>query len=166
MQISLRRWEMSDAKALTIIANNINIWNNVRDRMPHPYHLEDARRWITETRKENPAKNFCIMYDGWVAGSVGIQLYDDVYRCNAEIGYFVAEPYWRNGIATEAVKLMSEYAFKNFDLERLFAVIFADNTASARVLQKNGFYLESIRRKIAVKAGLVRDDMVWVKWKA
>lgn len=162
--IKLRPWVMEDALSLSIMANNKNIWDNVRDRLPHPYHLDHAKKWILSTKKENPALNFCIEYDGWVAGSAGIVLQDDVYRKTAEVGYFVAEPYWGKGIATKALALLTDYIQSDFDLVRIFAITFTYNQASMAVLRKNNFYLESVRRKAAIKNNEVVDDMVWVKW--
>lgn len=162
--IKLRRWQSEDALSLSIMANNKKIWDNVRDRLPHPYTLEDARTWIASTQKENPAVNFCVEYDGWVAGSAGIILQNDIYRKSAEVGYFIAEPYWGKGIATKALSILISYLQNNFDLVRVYAIIFTHNQASIQVLRKNNFYLESIRRKAAIKNDQIIDDMVWVKW--
>lgn len=162
--IKLRRWQMEDAMALSIMANNKNIWDNVRDRLPNPYTLQDAKTWIASTKKENPPLNFCVEYDGWVAGSAGILLQDDIYRKSAEVGYFIAEPYWGKGIATKALALLTDYIQTEFDLVRIYAVTFTHNEASKQVLRKNNFYLESIRRNAAIKNNMVLDDMIWVKW--
>lgn len=162
--IKLRRWQAEDTLSLSLMANNKKIWDNVRDRLPHPYTLEDARNWIVSTQKENPVLNFCVEYDGWVAGSAGILLQDDIYRKSAEVGYFIAEPYWGKGIATKALSILMGYIQDNFDLVRICAITFSHNEASIKVLQKNNFYLESIRRKAAIKNDQLIDDMVWVKW--
>ncbi len=162
--IKLRPWHMEDAGPLSIMANNKKIWDNVRDRLPNPYTLEDAKAWIASTKKEKPALNFCIEYDGWIAGSAGILLQDDIYRKSAEVGYFIAEPYWGKGIATKALQILLEYTQNNFDFVRIYATTFAHNHASQQVLRKNNFYLESIRRKATFKNDTLMDDMVWVKW--
>lgn len=155
---------MVDAVPLSLMANNKKIWDNVRDRLPNPYTLEDAKTWIASTKKENPTLNFCIEFDGWVAGSAGILLQDDIYRKCAEVGYFIAEPYWGKGIATKALQILVHYIRENFDLVRIYATTFAHNDASIQVLRKNKFYLESIRRNAAIKNNILMDDMIWVKW--
>ncbi len=80
-----------------------------------------------------------------------------------EIGYFIGEPYWGKGIATEAVRQLVEYIRGRFPVHRLFAGVFGHNTASMKVLQKNGFYLESIHRKALFKNNALLDEYVWVR---
>jgi len=163
MNVILREWKKSDATTLARIANNKKIWDNVRDRLPYPYSEKDAKEWLALVRKQKIVTTFCVEANGEVAGSIGFTLKDDVYRKNAEIGYFIAEEYWRSGIATEAVKQLVDYIEKNFDVVRIYAEVFDYNKASMKVLEKNGFYLESIRKKAAIKNDVILDDYVWVK---
>ena len=164
-QIILRPWQTDDAAQLTFIANNRNIWNNLRDRLPHPYTRADAIKWITHCRIQHPTQNFAVVFDKLVIGSAGIMIKDDVYKKNIEIGYFVGEPYQGKGVATETVRILLEYIDMRFDAVRIYAEVFAHNKASMRVLQKNDFYLESIRKKSAIKNGEILDDYIWVKLK-
>lgn len=69
--------------------------------------------------------------------------------------------YW--GVATEALRQFTEYAFSTFEVVRLEAGVFAHNHGTMRALEKNGYFLESIRRQAVVKHGQVQDDYVWVK---
>ena len=87
----------------------------------------------------------------------------DVFRLNAEIGYFIAKDFWEKGLATQAVKKMTEYAFANFDIVRLVAGVFDFNTSSMNVLKKNGCHLESIRKNAVIKNGKIIADCIWVK---
>jgi [ribosomal protein S5]-alanine N-acetyltransferase len=162
-QVILRQWKREDAQQLALIANNRNIWNNVRDRLPSPYTVMDALQWINHCLSEKPHLNFAIECEHKVVGSIGCVLKDDVYRKNVEIGYFIGEPYWGNGIATAAVKEMLVYIQKQFNVIRIYAEVFEHNKASMEVLRKNGFYLESIRRKAAIKNNAIIDDYIWVK---
>lgn len=163
MKVILREWKRSDAEALAKIANNKKIWDNVRDRLPHPYTLKDAHEWLDLVKAQKVNTTFCIEADGKLAGSIGIVLRDDVYRKTAEIGYFVGEEYWGKGIATEAIRQMMDYVKKEFDVVRVFAEVFEYNKASMKVLEKNGFYLECIRKKAVIKNNVVLDDCIWVK---
>ncbi|MER3498330.1 MAG: hypothetical protein C4308_06685 [Chitinophagaceae bacterium] len=79
---------------MAAIANNKKIWDNVRDRLPHPYSEKDAKEWIALVHQQKTETTFCVEADGEVAGSIGFILKDDVYRKNIEIGYFIGEPYW------------------------------------------------------------------------
>jgi len=164
MNVVLREWKKSDAAALAKIANNKKIWDNVRDRLPFPYTKKDAKEWLTLVKKQKePATTFCVEADGELAGSIGITLKEDVFRKTAEIGYFVGEEYWGKGIATEAIRQMVDYTQKKFDIIRIYAEVFEFNKASMKALEKNGFYLECIRRKAAIKNNVIVDDYVWVK---
>jgi len=110
-----------------------------------------------------PAVNLAIDVNGHAVGGIGLILNGDVYIKSAEIGYWIGEEYWGQGITTEAVRLMTEYAFYYFDLLRLYAEVFENNKASMRVLEKNGYYLEGVRRKAVFKNEVLMDDYIWVK---
>ena len=163
MKVILREWKRSDADALAAIANNKKIWDNVRDRLPFPYTKKDAKEWLELVKKQKIVTTFCVEVDGELAGSIGVTLRDDVYRKTAEIGYFIGEEYWGKGVATEAIKQMVNYVHKKFDIVRIFAEVFEFNKASMKALEKNGFYLESIRKKAAFKNNIILNDYVWVK---
>ena len=163
MKVILRQWKRSDASALAHIANNKKIWDNVRDKLPHPYSKKHAKNWLALVKKQEKVTTFCVEADGELVGSIGVNLKDDVYRKTAEIGYFIGEEYWGKGIATEAIGQMVHYVHKHFDVLRIYAEVFEYNKASMRALEKNGFYLECIRKKAAIKNSLILDDYVWVK---
>jgi RimJ/RimL family protein N-acetyltransferase len=159
----LRPWRSDDVQPLAAIANNRKIWNNLRDQLPSPYTIANAEQWITDCSAQKPVINFAITYNNEVAGSIGCVPKIDVYRKSMEIGYFIGENFWGIGIATDAVSALLKYIENNFDVIRIYAEVFANNKASMKVLQKNGFYLESIRRKATIKNNIVLDDYVWVK---
>ncbi len=162
--ILLRPWHRRDAAALALIANDRNIWDNVRDQLPFPYTLADAVQWINHCHTQEPPVSFAIEYKGSVAGSIGCVPQQDVYRKNMEIGYFVGESFKGKGIATGAVRILESYIVSRFDVVRIYAKVFAHNTASMKVLQKNGFFLESIHRKAAFKNNQLIDEYQWVKF--
>jgi ribosomal-protein-alanine N-acetyltransferase len=163
MAVTLRKWKKSDVDALTKIANNKNIADNLRDQFPFPYKKSDAKKWIGNVKKQEITNNFCVEADGEVAGSVGFVFKEDVYRKNVEIGYFIGEKYWGRGIGTEAIRQTLEYVEKKFDPVRVYAEVFEHNIASMKVLEKNGFHLEGIRKKAVIKNGVIMDDHIWVK---
>ena len=161
--IVLRPWQKQDARELALVANNKNIWNNVRDALPSPYTEMDALQWIAYVNDQKPVANFAIVYKGQVAGTIGCRLKSDISRKNIEIGYFVGESFWGKGVATEAVKQLVDFIHTRMDAIRIYAHVFARNKSSMKVLQKNGFYLEAINRKAVFKNNKVMDDYVWVK---
>ncbi len=164
-KVQIRYWVHADAAALAACIGNKKIWDNLRDYIPHPYSIADARDYIAGQQPINPVQHFAIVKKGVLAGGCGIILKEDVYRKTAEIGYWIAEPYWGMGIATEAVKLLTAYAFATFDIVRLQAEVFEHNTASMKVLQKNGFILEAIHQKAVIKNGVLMNDYLWVCFK-
>ena len=137
--VVLRPWQKQDAQELASVANNKNIWNNVRDALPSPYTVMDALQWVAHVNDQKPMVNFAIVYNGKIAGSIGCILKQDISRKTAEIGYFVGERYWGNGIATESVRLLLDYIKTRLDIIRIEAHVFENNAASMRVLKKNGF---------------------------
>jgi ribosomal-protein-alanine N-acetyltransferase len=161
--IILRPWQKQDAQELAAVANNKNIWNNVRDALPSPYTVMDALQWISHVNEQKPLLNFAIVYQGQVVGSIGCKPKDDVARKTIEIGYFVGEHYWGKGVATEAVRLLVDFIGTRLDVVRICAHVFAQNKPSMKVLQKNGFYLEAINRKAVFKNNELIDDYIWVK---
>lgn len=166
MAVSIRQWTMNDLPNLVLHANNIGVWNNLRNYFPHPYSEENGREWLEKTIDAIPIVNLAIDHDGEAIGGIGIILNSDVYVMSAEIGYWIGESFWGQGIATEAVRQMMEYTFYYFDIVRLYAEVFESNKASMRVLEKNGFYLEGVRRKAVLKNGVLMDDYIWVKLRA
>jgi len=149
----LRKWQKSDIKCLQKHANNKKIAENLRNAFPRPYTAADAKAYIKSTLKTDEKMQCCraIEIDGEAVGSIGIFLKDDVYCKSAEIGYWLAEPYWKNGIMTSAVIEMCDYAFKTYDLVRIFAEVYDYNKGSQRVLLKAGFKLEGTLRKSVFK---------------
>lgn len=161
----LRPWQWSDKESLIFNANNRNIWMNLRDRFPHPYTIKDAEEWLSMMVGVLPLTQFAIDVDNNAVGGIGIILNDDVHCIQAEIGYWLGEEYWGRGIATAALKAVTEYAFCNFELVRIYASIFEWNPASARVLEKAGFEFEARLKKSIIKDGKIIDQLVFAKFK-
>jgi RimJ/RimL family protein N-acetyltransferase len=155
----VRSWENSDAEPLARHANNRNIWINLRDAFPHPYTRQHARDFIRSTRQRTPETLFAIAVEGEAIGGVGFVLHPDVERVSAEIGYWLAEPFWGRGIATEALTAVTRHAIEAHGLTRVYALPFAWNAPSCRVLEKAGFVLEARLRRSAIKDGVVTDQM-------
>jgi RimJ/RimL family protein N-acetyltransferase len=162
----LREWQLSDKESLAEQANNINIWNNVRDTFPHPYTVADAEAFISANRKKGkPNPDFAIVVDGKAVGGVGIIPQPGVERHTAELGYWLGEDYWGKGIMSEAVKQMVAYAFDNFPLLKLYSHVFDFNTSSKKVLTKAGFELEAVLKKASIKNDRIVDCYYYSKFK-
>ncbi len=159
---TLRPWRRGDEASLVAHANNRHVSRNLKDRFPFPYTPAAADEWIAlATGAQGPPRNFAITVDGAAVGGIGLELGADVFRRSAEIGYWLGEPYWGRGIATEALRAVTDYAFATFDLCRLEAGVFEWNAASARVLEKAGYALEGRHRKSVTKDGQTIDRLVY-----
>jgi [ribosomal protein S5]-alanine N-acetyltransferase len=158
---TLRAWAAGDEVSLVRHANNRNVWRNLRDAFPHPYTAADAKRWIETANPTTPITNFAIVVDGAAVGGIGLVLREDVFRRSAEIGYWLGEEFWGRGIATEAVRAVTDYAFATFDLCRLYAGVFDWNPASSRVLEKAGYELEARMKKSVTKDGETIDELIY-----
>src|SRR5579863_5357833 len=147
----LRGWKKGDEISLQKNADNIKIFNCLLDRFPSPYTMEDAIQWVDRQLKEEIKLNYVIDIDGEVAGAIGLELREDVYRKTGLIGYWLAEQFWGRGIMLEAVKLVTAYAFDHFGFMRIQAGIFSKNPRSMRVLEKAGYHKEAILKSSVIK---------------
>ena len=157
---TLRPWRVGDEASLVRHANNRRVWRNL-SRLPHPYTAADAEAWITRASAQLPVTDFAITVAGEAVGGAGIELGHEVFYRSAEVGYWLGEPFWGRGIATEALRAMTEYAFELFDICRLEAGVFDWNPASARVLEKAGYTLEARHRKNVTKDGHTIDRLIY-----
>jgi len=158
---SVRSWKWSDVEAIVRHANNRNVWINLRDRFPYPYTASDARRWLESVVGFQPETNFAIAVGDEAVGGIGFSIQYDVARRSAEIGYWLGEEVWGRGIATDALLAVTDYAFANFDLCRLYANVFAWNPASARVLEKAGYSFEGRLKRSVTKDGQTIDQLMY-----
>ena len=158
---TIREWRPGDEESLVLHANNRNVSRNLRDAFPYPYTMADATRWIETAGAADPLTSFAIEVDGSAVGGIGIVLKDDVYRRSAEIGYWLGEEFWGRGIVTEALEIMTDYAFSTWDLCRISAGVFEWNPGSVRVLEKAGYQFEGRMRKAVTKDGETIDELVF-----
>lgn len=159
MNISIRKWKIEDAEDVKDAINNKKILDNLRDGIPYPYTIENAKEFILQTLNAKPDSQYswAIIADKKVIGSVGVFRKDNIHSHTAEIGYYIAQEYWGNGIMTRVIKEVCDYIFENTDIIRIFAEPFDYNIASCRVLEKAGFKLEGILRNNAIKNGKILD---------
>jgi ribosomal-protein-alanine N-acetyltransferase len=159
----VRTFVPEDASSLARNGNNRSIWLNLRDRFPHPYTEKHAAWYIDFIQTKPGYPSFAIEVDGQAVGGVSLRPGEDVERIGAEIGYWLGEPYWGRGVMTDAVRLTTDYAFRELKLERVFAVPFVSNAASCRVLEKVGYVREGTMRRSAIKDGQILDQFLYAK---
>jgi len=165
MDFTLRNWKLTDAKTISVYANNKKIADNLRDAFPYPYTLNDAEAYIRSSLDNHNALQFAIDINGEAAGSIGAFPQNDVYRRSAEIGYWLAEKYWSNGIISKSINRICDIVFDTTDIIRIFAEPYAHNQASRRALEKAGFVLEGILGKSVYKNGNIYDSCIYARLK-
>lgn len=104
-------------------------------RIPHPYGIEDAERFIASVNRRDGEATFMITLDATPIGVCGVEPREG----GPEIGYWIGVSYWGQGYATEAARALIDYAFGELQHETLQAGARVSNPASRRVLEKCGF---------------------------
>ena len=160
----IRPWRNDDVEALVRHANDRRIWLNLTDALPHPYTEESARAFLAHVARMTPVTWLAIANREEAIGGIGYTLREGVERVGAEMGYWLGAAYWGRGIMTRAVTALTSFAFEQHpELCRLFAVPYAWNPASARVLEKAGYRLEGLMRQSAIKDGRVVDQLLYAR---
>ncbi|WP_247237975.1 GNAT family N-acetyltransferase [Telluribacter sp. SYSU D00476] len=148
-------------KALQELANDPDIAKNLRDVFPHPYTISHAREFLDLVERGVVKYVFALFHGEDFIGIGSITPQDDIYRNNGEIGYWLGRPYWGKGYGTTAVRLLTNYAFHELHLQRVYAGVFEGNKASMRVLEKAGYHLEAIIKSSITKGGQVIDEYLY-----
>jgi len=161
MQFTLRPWKIEDLDSLVKFANNPEVARNMTNRFPHPYNEENGRMFIESATNDFPFNIFAIDINGEASGGIGLHLQSDIQCKNAELGYWLAEPYWGKGIITKAIAQMVDYGFKTWEISRIFARPFGTNIGSQKVLEKAGFKLEGRFEKTLFKNGEYLDELIY-----
>lgn len=152
--ISLTAWRASDRADCIERIGDREIYEQTL-RIPHPYTAEHFDQWFRivaeATARRGTPIHFAIRDGESLIGAVGFDELTQGHR--AEIGYWLARPWWGRGIMTAVVGKACEHAFAEWNLVRISARVFDTNIASARVLAKNGFEFEGLLRKHELKEG-------------
>jgi len=166
MEIKLRKYNMKDLKRVCGLFINENVLKNLDSRFKaKDIKIKDEKKWLKEVienyKKKKPSSfTLAILYNKEYVGSIGINKFN-YKNNNAEIGYWIGEPYWGKGITTKALKQFSRIVFNKFKLKRLEAFTYLRNKPSQRVLQKAGFKHEGTRKNAIKKGTKYLDDTIY-----
>jgi [ribosomal protein S5]-alanine N-acetyltransferase len=158
---TIRNWRFDDAESLAKHANNRRVWLGLRDAFPRPYTIQDANEFLRRAIPDHANTFFCIDIEGLAVGGIAITIGHDVHRHVAELGYWLGQDFWGRGIMSESVSGFVSHCFMKFPLNRIYAEPYANNPASARVLEKAGFVLEGRLRNNVVKDGKLLDSLLY-----
>ena len=154
-------WHNGDQERLIPLADDYEVWMNLSDRFSHPYTRANAEAWVSRQTGKSPVVDFAICDAAGPVGGIGFQTRTDDLRHSAALGYWLGKPFWGRGVMTNAVKTMTAYGFETLGLVRIDARVSKGNDASARVLEKAGYKLEGLLRKVALKSGRPTDHFLY-----
>ena len=157
----LRPYETGDASAIEALANN---WNVARmlGRMPYPYEPGMAAQFMAghdEARARGTDFPFAVTCaDAFIGGS-GLHCTEHSGGDGSlELGYWLGEPFWGRGYATEAGRAVIRFGFEALGLNQILAGHFEENPASGHVLEKLGFrYIGQTQRHCLARGCAVRS---------
>jgi RimJ/RimL family protein N-acetyltransferase len=160
-QLQLSEFRSSDKPALIQHLNEPDIYQRTL-RIPFPYTDASADEWLALVAKmseqQGRATNWAIRTaDDALIGGCGFDGFQVGKSHRAEVGYWLAKPFWGQGIMTAVVQRVCRHAFEEFGLVKITAHVFSHNPASARVLEKCGFQEEGFLRKHYLKDGQCVD---------
>lgn len=158
-ELYLRQWRREDAESCVLYANDYHIWRYLRDDFPHPFTLKEAENYINNAIENCANTHFAIVYRDEVIGDIHININTDIRRFSGVLGYWLGEPFWGQGIMTEAIKAITAYAVTKLKLVRLYAKLFSNNVGSQKVLEKCGYKQEGYFTKAVYKEGLFLDQL-------
>lgn len=165
MEFNLREWKLSDAQGIVSLANNEKIAGNLRNSFPYPYTLDDAHLFINKSIHQNKRKqlNKAIEIEAEASGSISLLALEDVSCKSGELGFWLGEPFWGQGIMAAAIEQVCDVGFNELGMMRIYARPFASNIAARKTLEKAGFELEGVFKKSIYKNGKALDSCMYAK---
>jgi RimJ/RimL family protein N-acetyltransferase len=163
-RLLLRAPEPRDAGRIAELAAD---WDVVRmtGRMPHPYSLDDAERFVADAIAYDPRRDNAFLIEVEREGVVGMLSFFHSGELLPEVGYWIGKPFWGRGIATEALEAAMDWAKRKWKKRAVVAGHFSDNPASGRVLDKAGFlYTGEVKQRPSLARGEAATTrmMVWL----
>lgn len=163
-RLVLRELRPSDAGAVAAGAGDRQVAAFLI-QVPSPYPIALARRWVAhriDWWDQGRGVTFAVTLSDdpdMLLGTVSLRRYLRDRR--AELGYWLAQPAWGHGFATEAAAAVVDYGFSGLGLARVYAQVLADNRASLRVLDKLGMVNEGVKRQHVQKARRLHDVVLY-----
>ncbi|MDR6526830.1 RimJ/RimL family protein N-acetyltransferase [Chryseobacterium rhizosphaerae] len=138
------------------------IYSDLTSNIPYPYTENDAQLWLTmskEAFEEHTGYTFGIRNkEGHIIGAIGLHDRDDD---KAELGYWIAMPYWNKGYVTEAAKAIVHFGFKKLNFNKIFATHLLHNPASGKIMEKIGMEKEAVLKQETKKDGAYFDLVMY-----
>ena len=161
--VELRDFKLDDKNRLISCLNDAAVTQFLSTKIPSPYTKEDAHWWVTEGSKVDVVR--AIAFDEQLVGCIAVNRGEFEYSRSGEIGYWIAQDYWRKGIAYNAIVEITEFVFSNTDIVRIYASVFSENIPSMKLLLKSGYKEEAILKKAMFKNNQFYDSHIFTKLK-
>ena len=160
---TLRALVAADAPAIARHAHDPAVAHNLFEGFPQPYTLALAEAWCGwQHRLPFNGHVWAVAVAGEAVGCIGVRPDAGWLACNAEVGYWIGRALWRRGIGSEALALLTAWAWAELPaVQRVYAPIFARNTGSQGVARRAGFVLEGQLPRSRIKGGEVIDTVLW-----
>ncbi|MFB4158493.1 GNAT family N-acetyltransferase [Geomicrobium sp. JSM 1781026] len=159
-RLVLRTLRMADAKQVATLCNNKKLYESTL-HLPFPYAVADAKAWIAHETKNTYRWAITTEDAKKVIGSMSLS--ENAQHGHGEIGYWLGEPYWGRGYATEAACAVLEWGFQSKGFHRIYGRHMTFNPASGRVLEKCGMKKEGVLREHVHKDGAFLDLVYYGK---
>jgi [ribosomal protein S5]-alanine N-acetyltransferase len=162
-RLTLRQFSLNDATDVRRLADN-KLIADTTSNIPYPYLDGMAEQWIASHQSQyesGEGLNLAVVDKdiGFIGAMCLMNISSDLQ--SGELGYWIGEPYWSQGYATEAARAVLQCGFKQLGLNRLYAQHFSRNPASGRVLQKIGMQREGLLRQHAKKWQELEDVVIY-----
>ena len=164
-QLHLTEIRRSDEPAFLAFLNDPDM-SRFTCRLPYPYTRDAFDKWIhivtAATAEYGEPIHWAIRHaNAELIGGIG---FDNLIKGHrAEIGYWLAKPYWGQGIMSSVVSQACQVAVSEWNLVRITALVFENNLASVRVLEKNNFQHEARLRKYFNRDGVFSDAFLFAR---
>lgn len=158
MNLSLRYIENDDLENIARLANDRDIAKTTTS-LPYPYTISDAKTWHAYVSRTDTEHVFAIINKKRLVGVIG--LVQESEHSRAELGYWLGKEYWNFGFATGAVEMIIGYAFSVLKVNKIYSQVYKANSASSKVLEKNGFVLEGCLEKHCVRMDKTHDVLLY-----
>lgn len=155
-RLTLRKLKVEDFDQLVSLANNKNVSQHIIN-IPYPFREPDAVFRLSAAVNGFKNRNkylFAIVnkQEGKLIGEIGLTIHQDPTQ--AELGYWIGEPYWNHGYMTEAIATVTDFGFSKVNLKVIYASVHSENIGSIKVLEKNQFSQQKSNNKVLVFARL------------
>lgn len=156
-RLVLHRPRLRDAPRIASLLNNYEVTKNLA-RVPHPYTINMAIDWLLRQNKQWSPETITF---GLYAEHAGLLGFCGTHRegQDAEIGYWLGEPYWGKGYMSEAVEAVIAWYFEHSGANRLVSGVFHFNAPSLAIQDKFGFVRTGMGKRICLAQGTEIDHI-------